>query len=51
MPKHIEFVLAAYGIWSVTIMAYLLYLRHRSGKAWRALERLGTKGGGASAGS
>jgi len=40
MPKHFEYVLAAYGIWSLTFVAYLAYLRHKAGVARRALERM-----------
>jgi hypothetical protein len=47
MPKHIEFVLAAYGIWTLTFVVYLAYLRHKAGVARRALQRMS---GGQSAG-
>ena len=44
MPKHFEYVFAAYGIWVAVFAIYLAYLRHKGGVARRALERM--SGGG-----
>ena len=40
MPKHFEYVFAAYGIWVAVFAIYLAYLRHKSGAARRALARM-----------
>jgi hypothetical protein len=41
MPKHFEFVFAAYGIWIAVFGCYLIHLFRKSRIARRALERLG----------
>ena len=51
MPKHYEFVLAAYLIWVVTLVGYLIWLRLRDRANRKALERLGGTGGGLGAGN
>jgi hypothetical protein len=40
MPKHFEYVFAAYGLWVLTFVVYLAYLRHKARGARRALERM-----------
>ena len=40
MPKHFEFVLAAYVIWVVVFAVYLLFLYRKARMAERALERM-----------
>jgi len=40
MPKHFEFVFAAYGIWVATFAVYLVYLRHKARVARQTLERM-----------
>ena len=40
MPANWEYVLAAYAIWGVTFLAYILYLAHRFREAGKALRRL-----------
>ena len=40
MPKHYEFVFAAYSIWILVFGVYLLLLHRRERMAKRALERL-----------
>ena len=40
MPKHFEFVLAAYGIWLITFAVYLLHLHRKGRMARQALERM-----------
>ncbi len=40
MPKHFEYVLAAYGIWVLTFAVYLAYLRHKARAAQQALQRM-----------
>ena len=40
MPKHFEYVLAAYGIWVGAFAAYLAYLRRASRVARQALQRM-----------
>ncbi len=41
MPKHFEFVLAAYGIWIITFVVYFAYLYRKARVAQRVLDRLG----------
>ncbi len=40
MPKHFEYVLAAYAIWVAAFAVYCAYLRRKERNARRALERL-----------
>lgn len=40
MPKHFEFVLAAYSIWVAAFAVYLFYLHRKARMAERALERM-----------
>jgi hypothetical protein len=45
MPKHFEYVLAAYGIWVLTFVVYLAYLRHKARAARQALARMSGRPG------
>lgn len=40
MPKHFEFVLAAYGLWVVAFAVYLLYLNRKARITRRTLARM-----------
>lgn len=40
MPKHIEYVVAAYSIWFATFAVYLGYLWHRSRRVRESLLRM-----------
>jgi len=51
MPKNYEYVLAAYLIWTVTFLAYLIWLRRRDRTNRQALERLGSGEAAGKAGS
>ncbi len=42
MPKHFEYVFAAYGIWFGTFAVYLAYLWHRSRRVRASLLRMDT---------
>ena len=44
MPKHYEFVMAAYAVWMVVFAIYFLVLLRKSGRVMRNLQQLDRKG-------
>ena len=44
MPKHYEFVVAAYAVWIVVFAIYFVVLLRKSGRVMRNLQQLDRKG-------
>ena len=51
MPKHFEFVFAAYALWVISFALYFFYLWRRSARTREQLAQYKMPGGGQTPGS